>query len=73
VPVIRPTREHPHWAGTRSVEWKKEVIASYDLVLISTAHKAVNYQELADWSQGIVDTRNAMAGCNLAPGMIWKA
>src|SRR5438034_3664696 len=21
VPVIRPTREHPHWAGTRSVAW----------------------------------------------------
>jgi UDP-N-acetyl-D-glucosamine dehydrogenase len=73
VPVIRPTREHPHWAGTRSVEWKKDVVASYDLVLISTAHKAVNYQELADWAQGIVDTRNAMAGCKLAPGKLWKA
>jgi UDP-N-acetyl-D-glucosamine dehydrogenase len=73
VPVIRPTREHPHWAGTRSVEWKKEVIASYDLVLISTAHKAVNYQELADWAQGIVDTRNAMHGFKIAPGRLWKA
>jgi len=73
VPVIRPTREHPHWAGTRSVEWKQEVIAGYDLVLISTAHQAVNYQELADWAQGIVDTRNAMAGLNVAPGKLWKA
>jgi UDP-N-acetyl-D-glucosamine dehydrogenase len=73
VPVIRPTREHPHWAGTRSVEWRQQVIASYDLVLISTAHKTVNYQELADWAQGIVDTRNAMAGCTVAPGKLWKA
>jgi len=73
VPVIRPTREHPHWAGTRSVEWKQATIASYDLVLISTAHKAVNYQELADWAQGIVDTRNAMSGCHLAAGKLWKA
>jgi len=73
VPVIRPTREHPHWTGTRSVEWKKEVISSYDLVLISTAHKAVNYQELADWAQSIVDTRNAMAPCKIAPGKLWKA
>ncbi len=73
VPVIRPTREHPHWAGTRSVEWKQEIIASFDLVLISTAHKAVNYQQLADWAQGIVDTRNAMAGCRVAPGKLWKA
>jgi hypothetical protein len=24
VPVIRPTREHPHWAGTRSVNWDRE-------------------------------------------------
>ena len=73
VPVIRPTREHPHWAGTRSVEWKKEVISGYDLVLISTAHKAVNYQELADWAQGVVDTRNAMASCKITPGKLWKA
>jgi UDP-N-acetyl-D-glucosamine dehydrogenase len=73
VPVIRPTREHPHWAGTKSVEWKKEVIAGFDLVLISTAHKAVNYQQLADWAQGIVDTRNAMVDCKIAPDKLWKA
>src|SRR6186713_80279 len=41
VPVIRPTREHPHWAGTKSVQWNKETVASFDMVLISTAHKAV--------------------------------
>ena len=23
VPVIRPTREHPHWAGTESVPWTR--------------------------------------------------
>ena len=73
VPVIRPTREHPHWAGTRSVAWNKETISSFDVVLISTAHKAVNYQELADWSQGIVDTRNAMSGSKVDPAKLWKA
>jgi UDP-N-acetyl-D-glucosamine dehydrogenase len=73
VPVIRPTREHPHWAGTKSIEWKKEVVSSFDMVLISTAHKAVNYQELADWAQGIVDTRNAMAGYPVPAGNLWKA
>ncbi len=30
VPVIRPTREHPHWAGTKSVEWSKERINWFD-------------------------------------------
>ena len=73
VPVIRPTREHPHWAGTRSVEWNRETISGFDMVLISTAHKAVNYHELADWSQGIVDTRNAMSGIKVDASKYWKA
>ena len=73
VPVIRPTREHPHWAGTKSIEWKKDIVSGFDVVLISTAHKAVNYQELADWAQTIVDTRNAMVGCNVGAGKLWKA
>jgi len=73
VPVIRRTREHLHWAGTKSIEWRQDIIASFDLVLISTAHKAVNYQELADWSPAIVDTRNALANCEVAPGKVWKA
>ena len=31
VPVIRPTREHPHWAGTKSVAWSRESIAHFDV------------------------------------------
>lgn len=34
VPVIRPSREHSHWAGTQSVEWSQKTIAAFDLVLI---------------------------------------
>jgi UDP-N-acetyl-D-glucosamine dehydrogenase len=73
VPVIRPSREHGHWAGTRSVPWTRESIGSFDLVLIATHHKAVNYQELADWTPCIVDTRNAMAAVKTRPGQVWKA
>jgi UDP-N-acetyl-D-glucosamine dehydrogenase len=73
VPIIRPTREHAHWAGTASVQWNKDVVASYDLVLISTNHACVNYQELAHWAPCIVDTRNAMAGIKTQPGQVWKA
>src|SRR5438128_1689614 len=36
VPMIRPTREHAHWAGTKSVEWNRETIGSFDVVLIAT-------------------------------------
>src|SRR5476651_213382 len=73
IPVIRKTREHPHWAGTKSVAWDAKTISGFDAVLIATAHGSVNFQELADWAQLIVDTRNAMAGIKTADGKIWKA
>lgn len=60
IPVIRPTREHANWTGTQSVAWTQSAIAGFDAVLIATHHKAVNYQELADWADCIVDSRNAM-------------
>jgi UDP-N-acetyl-D-glucosamine dehydrogenase len=73
VPVIRPTREHPQWAGTASVEWSREVIRAFDVVVIATAHAAVNYQELAAWAPLIVDARNAMAVVPTQPGQVWKS
>jgi len=73
VPVIRPTREHPHWAGLRSVNWEKNIISSFDVVVIVTAHKSINWEELASWASCIVDTRNAMARVKTAPGQVWKA
>jgi UDP-N-acetyl-D-glucosamine dehydrogenase len=73
VPVIHPTREHGAWTGTQSVAWNRETIGSFDAVVIATAHKAVNYQELADWCECIVDTRNAMAGVKVKPDQVWKA
>jgi UDP-N-acetyl-D-glucosamine dehydrogenase len=73
VPIIRPTREHAHWAGTQSVEWNRKTISAFDLVLISTNHASVNYKELAEWAPCIVDTRNAMAGIPAKPNQVWKA
>jgi len=73
VPVIRPTREHPHWAGMRSIVWNRANLEVFDVVVIATNHQAVNYQELADWTNCIVDTRNAMAGLKIKPGQVWKA
>jgi UDP-N-acetyl-D-glucosamine dehydrogenase len=74
VPVIRMTREHPHWAGLKSAAWNRETIGGFDVALISTAHKAIAWQELADWAQCIVDTRNVMAPyAQSHPGKIWKA
>jgi UDP-N-acetyl-D-glucosamine dehydrogenase len=73
VPTIRPTREHPQWAGTKSVLWDQTTIAGFDAVVIATAHACLNYQELADWAQCVVDTRNTMATVEVARGKVWKA
>ncbi|MCF7668947.1 MAG: nucleotide sugar dehydrogenase [Verrucomicrobia bacterium] len=73
IPVIRPTREHSHWAGTRCVTWNEETIKGFDAVLIATAHKSVPYQELADWADCIVDTRNVMGEFHTREGQVWKA
>ena len=72
VPVIKPTREHPQFAGKRSVEWNRATIENFDVVLIATNHSSVNYHELGEWAQCIVDTRNAMAHVNDTTS-VWKA
>jgi UDP-N-acetyl-D-glucosamine dehydrogenase len=61
IPVVSPTREHSEWTGVRSVSWSEGNISGFDCVLISTAHKCVNYSQLLEWSQLIVDTRNAVS------------
>jgi UDP-N-acetyl-D-glucosamine dehydrogenase len=73
VPVIKPTREHSQFAGKKSVEWNRANIESFDVVLVATNHGSLDYQELADGAQCIVDTRNAMSGTHVQPGKVWKA
>lgn len=60
IPEILPTRQHIQYTGQKSIEWKKEIIEAYDAVVISTNHSDINYAELAQWNNCIVDTRNAM-------------
>ncbi|HEY3856233.1 MAG TPA: nucleotide sugar dehydrogenase [Verrucomicrobiae bacterium] len=73
VPVIRPTREHPHWAGTKSIRWDARTVKGFDLVLIATKHASVDYGSLAKWASTIVDTRNAMSGIPTKKGQVHKA
>ena len=73
VPVIKPTREHPQFAGRKSVDWNRVTIERFDVVLIATNHSSVNYQQLSEWARCIVDTRNAMASVNGASNKVWKA
>jgi UDP-N-acetyl-D-glucosamine dehydrogenase len=73
VKTIRPTREHPHWAGTNSITWDRATIQGYDATIIATNHACVDYGQLAAWSECIVDTRNAMTHHSTKPGQLWKA
>ena len=73
VPVIRPTREHSQWAGKESVRWDKATVSAFDVVLIATNHANVSYDELGEWADCIVDTRNAMAGIKSCRARVWKA
>ncbi len=73
VPVIKPTREHPQWAGVKSIAWSEKSIRSFDVVLIATKHTSVDYVQLAKWAACIVDARNAMSGIPAQPGQVWKA
>jgi UDP-N-acetyl-D-glucosamine dehydrogenase len=73
IPVVLPTREHANWTGTKSVPWSKEEVAKYDAVVIATAHDAVNYKDLGQWANVIIDTRNAMVNAGAPAGKVWKA
>ena len=73
VPIIRPTREHGHWTGTKSITWDKASISSFDAVVIATAHKGIPFNQLPDWAHCIVDTRNAMKNIPTKEGQVWRA
>ena len=75
VPVIGPTREHLNWRGHTSIKWNEENIRSFDAAVIVTAHKAIDYLQLATWSHCIVDTRNVFGKEEFAAfrDRIWSA
>ena len=75
VSEIGPTREHAKWQGKRSIEWNEQVIRSFDAAVIVTAHSTVNYEQLMEWAECIVDTRNVLAQglADAANQRIWKA
>jgi UDP-N-acetyl-D-glucosamine dehydrogenase len=73
VPVIRPSREHGEFSGRRRVELTDAVVAAYDLVLLVTHHRALDYALLARSAALLVDTRNAFASYDLPAERYFKA
>jgi UDP-N-acetyl-D-glucosamine dehydrogenase len=56
VPIIRPTREHSHLAGRKSVP----IDVVCDLILISTAHTSFKKHDFSRLLIPLVDTRNCV-------------
>ena len=61
VPAISATREHPEFSGRASVALDAAAIASYDGILLSTDHEAMDYALIARHARLVVDSRNAFA------------
>jgi UDP-N-acetyl-D-glucosamine dehydrogenase len=70
VAAIPKLREHPEFAGRKSVGL--DAIGSYDAVLVVTDHDKVDWARVAQASL-VVDTRNALARRSLAPKNLVKA
>ena len=66
VPVIRPSREHAHLAGRRSVP----ITTDYDLILISTAHEEYQRWDFSLCPIPVVDTRNCVKA---RPALYYRA
>ena len=60
VPEIRPSREHSHLAGRKSMQ----IDLAADLVLISTAHAPFKSYDFSKFAVPLVDTRNCVLPAN---------
>lgn len=59
---IAPTREHAQYTGKRSVDWREDVVRSFDAAVVVTDHKGVDYESLRRWVGVVVDSRNVYKG-----------
>jgi UDP-N-acetyl-D-glucosamine dehydrogenase len=59
----------PEFDGLRSVDYAPE---SYDCVVIVTAHSSIDYEDLVERAQVVVDLRNATGRNGNGNGKVWK-
>jgi UDP-N-acetyl-D-glucosamine dehydrogenase len=59
----------PEFDGLRSADYEPE---SYDGVVIVTAHSAIDYDDLVERAQIVVDLRNATGRNGAGHGKVWK-
>ncbi len=73
IPEIPRTREHPEFAGRRSVSLEASAISAYDAALIATDHDDIDYAGLVEHSAVVVDTRNVCSRYGVISDKIVKA
>jgi UDP-N-acetyl-D-glucosamine dehydrogenase len=61
VPIVQTHCVYHQLVGQRSIDWSPENFSRYGAAVVCTAHREVNYSELADHLPLIVDT------CNIVP------
>lgn len=59
IPATWPARKHD--LAMKSVPVTAQSVASYDAVIIATAHKAFDYAMVSEHARLVIDTRNALA------------
>lgn len=73
VPMIPPTRRYPDFTGRESVAPTPEAVRSYDAVLVSTDHDAIDWSTVVAHASLLVDTRNVCERKGLTSDAIVKA
>jgi UDP-N-acetyl-D-glucosamine dehydrogenase len=58
IPEVPMTRDHPEFAGRKSVDITAETVAAYDVVLVATDHDDIDWDLVVDHAKLVVDTRN---------------
>jgi UDP-N-acetyl-D-glucosamine dehydrogenase len=71
--MIPRTREHVELSGRLSVALSDKSIGSYDALIVSTDHDAIDYALVTKHARLLVDTRNVCARHGVKGNNIVKA
>ena len=73
VAMIPSTREYLHLEGRVSVALDEKTISSYDVLVVSTDHDAIDYALITKYGRLLIDTRNVFSRLGLSGTNVVKA
>jgi UDP-N-acetyl-D-glucosamine dehydrogenase len=71
--MIPSTREYLHLEGRVSVALDEKTISSYDVLVVSTDHDAIDYALITKYGRLLIDTRNVFSRLGLSGTNVVKA